>query len=76
MAGGAGEGDGIEEDARAERAFDAVGFLEDGVSADDAPDEESGGGEAGVEVALLAIFQKQILAGVAPDLFSESCGLR
>lgn len=61
------EGDRIQEGARAERAFDAVRFLGDGMVADDASDEEARGGNTGVEITLLAIFQEQVLARIAAD---------
>jgi len=68
------EGDRIQEAARAVRVFDAVRFLESGVLADDAPDEEARGGKTGVEITLLAIFQEQVIARIAADERLETLG--
>ena len=47
---------------------------EEGVVADDAPDEQAGGGEIGVEATLLPVFEEKILAAVAADEDFEAFG--
>ena len=66
------ERDRIQEHARAERAFDAVRFLQDRPIGDDAPDQQSLRRQAGVEALLLAILQQEILAAVGADQHLEA----